>query len=347
MRRIVLQLHLIVALVSGLFLVVVGLTGAVMAFEPELDHLLHSRVSYVTPSGAPKPLVELAAVASRVVPGQRVTGYLLPVSPNLSTQVLFGRRGVLVNQYSGAVLGIREAGPDLLARIHQLHIRLLIQNEADTGKTIVTAAGGALLFLAVSGLYLWWPLKRVGVRGRRWFWFDLHNAVGALSLVFLVGASVTGLAIGFDDALRPWIYRATRSEPVVMYTRPPTFTSVPSGAAIGPDRAVEIARATLPGAVPISVNVPVPTGVYTISARYPEDLTPGGRSRLFIEQYSGAVLLAEGSRTAPLGSRVITLNRAIHTGDVFGVASKTVMSLASLAVVVQLVTGVAWWIKKR
>jgi uncharacterized iron-regulated membrane protein len=347
MRRIVLQLHLVVALVAGMFLLVVGLTGAVMAFEPELDHVLHSRVSYVTPSGTPKPLVELAAAAARVVPGQRVTGYLLPVAPNLSTQVLFGRRGVFVNQYSGEVLGSRDAAPDLLARIHQLHLRLLIQNEADTGKTIVTAAGGALLFLAISGLYLWWPLKRINVRGGRWFWFDLHNAVGAISLVFLLGASVTGLAIGFDDALRPWIYRTTRSEPVAMYTRPPSFTSVPTGAAIGPDRAVGIARATLPDAVPISVNVPSKTGVYTISARYPEDLTPGGRSRLFIDQYSGAVLLAEGSRTAPLGSRVITLNRAIHTGDIFGVASKALMSLASLAVIVQFVSGVAWWIKKR
>jgi len=107
------------------------------------------------------------------------------------------------------------------------------------------------------------------------------------------------------------------------------------------------ARAALPGAVPISINVPPPTGVYAISARYPEDLTPGGRSRLFVDQYSGAVLAAEGSRTAPPGSRLITLNRAIHTGDVFGVPSKIVMSLASLALVAQFVTGVLWWVRKR
>ena len=118
---------------------------------------------------------------------------------------------------------------------------------------------------------------------------------------------------------------------------------MPAGAPIGPDRAVAIARATLPGAVPISVNLPPPTGVYAISARYPEDLTPGGRSRIFIDQYSGAVLLAEGSRTAPAGSRAITLNRAIHTGDVFGTPSKIVMSLGSFMVILQLITGVVMW----
>lgn len=349
MRRVILQLHLIGALVAGVFLAIAGVTGAIMAFEPELDHVLHARVSYVTPSGAPKPLTELAAAASRALPGERVTGYVLPVAPNFSYQVLVRGRGVFVNPYTAQVLGVREPGPDLLARIHQLHLRLLIQNRADSGKTIVTAAGAALLWLALTGVYLWWPLKRVRVRGggSRRFWFDWHNTIGIVSAVFLLAASITGLMIGFDEALRPWIYRATGSQPAVMYTRPPAFTSIPSGAPIGPDRAVAIAREALPGAAPISVNVPAPTGVYAISLRYPEDLTPGGRSRIFIDQYSGVVLMAEGSRTAPRGSRVITLNRAIHTGDVFGVPSKIVMSIASLAVVAQLVTGVGWWIRKR
>jgi len=93
--------------------------------------------------------------------------------------------------------------------------------------------------------------------------------------------------------------------------------------------------------------MPSPKAPYAISLRYPEDLTPGGRSRVLIDQYSGDVLRAEGSRTAPLGSRVITLNRALHTGDVFGIPSKIVMSLASLAVVAQFLSGVAWWLKKR
>jgi uncharacterized iron-regulated membrane protein len=350
MRKFVLQLHLIVALAAGAFLVVLGLTGAIMAFEPEFDHMTHARVSYVTPSGPTKPLAELGAAASRVMSGQRPTGYALSASPDLSYQVLFRGRAVFVNQYIGEVLGVRAPGPDWLARVHQLHLRLLIQNQSDTGKTIMTWAGVAMLFLAVSGLYLWWPLKRFAIGtqgGSRRVWFDVHNTVGILSFVFLLVAGITGVAIGFDDAMRPSIYKATRSEPLLMYARPPSFTIAPLGEPIGPDRAVEIAREALPGASPVSVNVPAPTGVYAISARFPEDLTPGGRSRIYIEQYTGAVLIAEGSRTAPAGSKLITLNRAIHTGDVFGIPSKTIMSLASVAVVFQLVTGVMMWLKKR
>src|SRR5205085_1334151 len=162
--------------------------------------------------------------------------------------------------------------------------------------------------------------------------------------LFLIAA--TGIAIGFDDAIAPLIYRATQSSPVAMYTRLPAFMVTPAGSPIGPDRAIAIARGVLPGALPISVNSPAPTAPYAVSARYSEDRTPGGRSRVYIDQYTGRVLLMEGSRTAPLGSRVITLNRAIHTGDVFGVPSKAIVSLASLTVLAQLVTGVAMWLKR-
>ena len=350
MRLLVLQLHLAIAIVAGAFLAVFGITGAIMAFEPELDHLLHARVSYVTPRGAPKSLAELGAAASAAMHGDRVTSYLLSVSPGLSYQVLFRGRAVFIDQYTGQVLGLREPGPDFLNRVHQLHLRLLIQNRSDSGKTIMTWAGAALLVLLLSGLYLWWPLKRFAitmhVRGYP-VWFDLHNTVGISSFLFLLSAALTGIVIGFDDAIVPLLYKTTRSAPVVMYTRLPPFKVTPAGDPLSPDRAVAIAREALPGAAPISVNVPAPTGVYTISARYPEDLTPGGRSRAIIDQYTGKVLLAEGSRTAPAGSRIVTLNRAIHTGDVGGLATKTIMSLASLAVVAQLMSGLVMWWKKR
>ena len=350
MRRTILTLHLIVALVAGAFLIVLGATGSIMAFETELDHVLHRQRWYVTPQSTTKTLEELGAAASQTQPGQRPRGYLLSTSPNLAYEVLFPTRVVFVDPYTGAVLGDRGNAPDFLSRVHQLHLRLLIQNRSDTGKTIVKWASVALLILLASGLYLWWPARRIAIRAergtRRW-WFDLHNVVGIWSFVFVALATLTGLAIGFDERLIPLVYKATQSAPVAMYARMAPFTVTPSGARIGVDEAVAVARRSLPGATPISVNVPAPTGVYAISARFPEDLTPGGRSRIYIDQYSGAVLLAEGSRTAPEGSRLITLNRALHTGDVFGMPSKIVMSVASLALIAQLVSGLVMWLRKR
>ena len=53
MRKFLFNIHLYLALLAGVFVLTLGLTGSIMAFEPELDHLLHPRLSYVTPGAAP------------------------------------------------------------------------------------------------------------------------------------------------------------------------------------------------------------------------------------------------------------------------------------------------------
>jgi len=115
---------------------------------------------------------------------------------------------------------------------------------------------------------------------------------------------------------------------------------------LSPDQAMEIAAAAIPGAFPFQIGIPGPKGAYQIRSRFPEDLTPGGRSRVIVDQYTGKVLYAEGSRTAPAGTRMVIVNRAIHTGDIFGIPSKAVMSLACLMAVMQVCSGVAMWWKR-
>jgi uncharacterized iron-regulated membrane protein len=44
---------------------------------------------------------------------------------------------------------------------------------------------------------------------------------------------------------------------------------------------------------------------------------------------------------------MVNANRAIHTGDIFGIPSKTILSLASLMAVMQLMSGLAMWWKRR
>jgi uncharacterized iron-regulated membrane protein len=352
MRKLLFNLHLYTALAAGLLVVALGLTGAIMAFEPELDHVFHPRLWYVTPGARALSLAEISAAVAKTYhdekgAGERIGGFLVSTSPDLSYQVALRRGLVFVNQYTGEILGLREPGPDFLSYVHQFHLRLLIRNKADTGKTMMSWAGVAVLFLLASGLYLWWPTKRMSVKwgaSSRRVWFDLHHAVGFYSLVFLLVLSATGVFVGFDDTLVPAVYKMTGSQPT---PAPPAPAAPPPGAKpISPDQALEIAHGAIPGATPFNINVPGPKGVYRVAARFPEDRTPGGRSRIYIDQYTGQVLQAEGSRTAPAGTRAVNLNRAIHTGDIFGIPSKLVMSLASLMAVVQLVSGVVMWVKR-
>jgi uncharacterized iron-regulated membrane protein len=346
MRKLLFNLHLYTAMIAGVFILILGVTGAIMAFEPELDHVLHNRLSYVTPQGHAMPLSMIGAAVTETFPGERIAGYLFPTAPNLAYQVSTKKGIVCVNPYTSEILGLIPPGPTFLSYVHQLHLRLLIRNKADTGQTIMACAGLASLFLLASGIYLWWPAKRVSIRGSaatRHFWFDVHNTAGVLAFIVLLPLASTGSMIGFEKQTTPLLYKMTGSEGATSPEVPP---APPGAKPISIDDAVEIARMTIPGAAPFQINVPGPKGAYQVRSHFPEDLTPGGRSRVMIDQYTGKVLFSEGSRTAPAGTRLVIANRAIHTGDIFGIPSKIVVSLASLMIVVQLLSGLIMWWKR-
>jgi uncharacterized iron-regulated membrane protein len=347
MRKALFNAHLYAGLIAGVFVIIFGLTGAVMAFEPEIDHLLHWKVAYVTPRGGALSLAEISATVAKNYPGEPIRDYELSTTPGLSYRVALPHRFLYVNQYTGEALGEGKYGMDFLGYVHQLHLRLLILRPPGPGKKIMSWAGVLMLFLLLSGVYLWWPYQRVTIQWsgsaiRRWF--DIHAVVGIFSFVFLLVLTITGVVIGFEEKTTPLLYKLTGSQP----SREPEvqLTSPPGAKPITPDQALEIARAALPGATPFEINVPEPKEAYDVRLRYPEDRTPGGRSAVMVDPYTGKVLFAQGSRTAPAGARLVIANRAIHTGDIFGIPSKAMLSLASLMAVMQVVSGVMMWWRK-
>lgn len=349
MRNLIFKIHLVVALIFGVFVVLLGLTGSIIAFEPEIEHLIHRKLVYVTPEGAPMSLAQVVDVVHKYDPNANIQLFQLATAPQFSYQVLVDDRVLFVNQYTGQVVGSMPDQIDFLGYVHQLHLRLAMLDKGRTiGEVTIKSSGIAALFLVLSGAYLWWPTKRVSVTGRpssRRFWFDLHNTLGIVSFIFVLTLVVTGLVIGFERQTTPLLYRLSHSQP------PPRLRleakPAPGALPITPDQALAIARQAAPGATPLLINVARGRNVYRISARYPEDRTPGGRTRITIDPYSGKVLQLVDSRTGPAGYRLVNLNRAIHTGDIFGITSKAVMSLASLIMALQLVTGVVMWLKRR
>lgn len=346
MRKLIFNLHLYTALIAGAFILILGLTGSIMAFEPEIDHLLHWKLFHITPGARPLTLAELGANTQKAFPGEAIQAYQLSRDPDLAYRISTEKHLVYVNQYTGAVLGAQGDERPLLDYVHQLHLRLLWRGPGDPGGKIMAGAGAVMLFLALSGLYLWWPVKRMAIKkgstGRRW-WLELHNSVGIFSLVFLLALAATGTVIGFERKAVPLLYQLTGSQP----SKPPKVPPPPANATPLPvDRILEIARTALPGAEPWMIEIPDPAGAYQVRLRFPEDLTPGGRSRALIDQYTGRLLFTEGSRTAPAGTRMVILNRAVHTGDIFGIPSKLVMSLASLLLALQVASGLLMWWKR-
>jgi uncharacterized iron-regulated membrane protein len=71
MRAALLKLHLWIGVSAAIFLVILGITGSIMAFEDEIDHWLHPAIWYVKPGAAPLPQSALIrAVEQRYAPAQ-------------------------------------------------------------------------------------------------------------------------------------------------------------------------------------------------------------------------------------------------------------------------------------
>ena len=90
-----------------------------------------------------------------------------------------------------------------------------------------------------------------------------------------------------------------------------------------------------------------PRDAYFAKMRFPEDRSDNGSSFVSIDQFSGKVLAVANSRTVPLGNKIQTISRVIHTGAVFGSGVRAFAAFMSLILVLQTVTGLQLWWTRR
>ena len=87
MKRFFFNLHLIIGLCSAIILLVLSLSGAVIAFEPELNRLIHAELTKVAITG---PQLSWDVVKQRIeqqAPGWKLSRFYFPDAPSDSTYV--------------------------------------------------------------------------------------------------------------------------------------------------------------------------------------------------------------------------------------------------------------------
>ncbi len=349
MHRAFLIAHRWLALLAAVFLALIAASGGLLVLEGPIGR---ARQPHVTPSGSPLSLDTLVQRARANAGGGQVALMGLGDSPDLAWAVVLisptaGATSVLVNPYTGAIL--HDPGPDPLVafmrKVHLLHTQLL---GGRVGGMIVGAATWVALFLVMSGIVVWWrdKLWRVNTNAT---WkrinFDLHHSLGIFSAVVLLLITSTGLWVrygGVDD----WMRKLNSSPTPPAPSQPTADKGTPL---LSLDSIAAAARAAIPGAA--IMNIQLPPGRKApamVQLKYPEDRTPAGRSRVFVDKYRGTVLLAMSTRTAEPGQHMIDIKRSLHTGDVYGLPTQIIWMLGAFLLATQAVTGVLmWWNAKR
>lgn len=342
MKKLVLNLHLYMGMIAAIFLVTLSLSGAVIAFEPELNQAFHPELTRVTP-GKSLDWDLFRARVERQTPGWKLLRIYFPERAEQSTYVRLRSptthriRHVYVNQYTGAVLGSTEDGSNWIIKVHDLHVNLM---SGKVGNHIVTWSTFALLLLALSGLVLWWPRRlfrwsswRPAVRWNR----ELHMTVGFWSSLAMLAFALTGLGLHYQTGKLLKLLNTSRTA----HTMPGHGPSL--------EGMLQSAREALPGTMIPRLLLPdKPGDPVFIYQRYPEDKTPAGRSFTTLDPHTGAVLSVGSSRTAPLlETALVQYTREIHTGTILGLPTKILAVFFSLLLTVLAVTGPLIWLNKQ
>jgi len=340
LRRLWLKIHRWIGLTLGPVLALTALLGAVLVVARPIDRQVHSDFFVARSAGdaiAAAAALPLEALRLRITAefGPDTNFTLRP--PHHADETLWvlvrGKwEGTLyLDPATGAEQGRRGTEEGFYNLAYKIHNSLLLDS---TGKGILAFVALAYLFLLVTGLVLWWPvrwppsLRIVLNRGLLRGLFDLHRTGGAV-LGLLIAVSV---ATGAYMAWRPlgdFISAAVGQQPV----KPP---SIPKGGAIGPrlplDELVARAQQVYPGQpigyvlVPGKADRPI-----RVRFRLPDDPHPNGISSVWLNPVSGEVLAARKWQDLDAGNGAVAVIFPLHTGELGGVAHQVVTALLGLA----------------
>jgi uncharacterized iron-regulated membrane protein len=336
--------HRWAALAATIFILIVAVSGSALVFEGAIDRALNPGLWRVAPTGAMLSVDTLVARARAAAPTAAITGITFPPVADLAVVIQAGAVQSFVDPYTGTVKGTRTAAEfnaTLPRRLHVLHVSLM---GGKVGGEIVGVVTILSLLLVATGVVLWWPDKLWRVRwSASWkrVVFDLHHAAGVIAAVVLLVITTSGLFIHYQSL--NGLMAKLNTEPV------PVASSQPAGeggaAVISADSLFAVARSALPGARVMFLSLPTKADQPFVAAlRYPEDHTPGGRSRVFVNRFTGAPLQVRSTRVAEVGTRLGNSIRSIHTGDLWGKPTEAVWLLAAIALASQTMTGcMMWW----
>ena len=366
MRNIWFQLHWLIGITAGSVLIVVGVTGAILSFEPELSRAMNPAVMNVTPQRATLSPDALVGRINAAVPEKRIAALTLASSPQESARVTFApeppaKRGEsrYVNPYSGELLG-KPAGEEFFRFVIQLHRYLAA---GDIGKHIVGASTLGVVYLALSGLYLRWPATVFSVRSwlaLRWslkgrnFWWELHSVLGTWVLVVYLFAALTGLYWSYD-----W-YR----DAMFAVTGAPKPAQQQAGG--GTDKAGggpsitdgEIARdlgrawggfrSQIEHFETATIRMPSKAGK-PVQITYLDRDPPHLRAvnRILIDPASGNAVEHERYADKPMGAKIMSSVYALHTGRFFGLPGVVILAIASLAMAISGISGWLLYLDRR
>jgi uncharacterized iron-regulated membrane protein len=351
-RRVNFQVHLWVGIILTLYFVVIGVTGSILVFRPELERL--SGLKPWQGIRAEQPLADIVDVVENLkaaYPRSRIVSVDTPTVDDATfVAVVNGRGGrlkVACDPTSGKVLGEFSNAPNWLDTVEALHISLLDPRRGQ-GRMINGIGAAFLLLLNATGMVVWWPGIRNWKRAlmvdfaRNWrrINFDLHVSVGFWTILIASFWALSGIYFGWPRQS----FEFVNSFSPVVSARPPAVNVRPDGDAtdLNLRALIERARAVDPNTALGGIAFPYsPRAPLAILMR--RRSSPGYEyvDTVYFNPYSGDYISTwRYGVNQSMGDWIIWSQVPLHFGTYWGLGVKIVWAAAGLAIPLLAITGV-------
>lgn len=385
MRKILVFLHRWFGLGMALFLFQAGLTGALIAWDHEIDAMLNPELyrSENPPGAELLSPMRLAELVERGDPRLQVTFLPLAVEPgealmmsvdprtDMATGKPFelGFDQVAVNPVTGQVQGRREWGALSLSRqqvmpfLYKLHYSMHLPAASGVELGIWLMGLVAIVWVLDAFVALWisFPNRKAWRKSFQFRFdkggyrlnFDLHRSGGVWAWLLLLPLAVSAVSMNLNrEVMRPLVsaFSPLADNPFASRTpRTEPMTPALSRERVVDQGAAEASRLGLehgPGGVFYSPEF----DVYGVGFYAPgNDHGDGGLGNpwLYFDGQTGAPAGAELPGRGSAGDLFMQLQFPLHSGRILGVPGRVLITALGLMMAMLSVTGVVIWAKKR
>lgn len=354
LRRPIVQLHRVIGLSIGLFVVMVAVTGAGMLFRTQLEPIVYPRLLTVKSCNARLPLDTLIANAraSNSAAG-RPTQIRLYAEADASTRILLSdNRWYYVDPCTGEVLGNEDRYGGLFGAMASLHSFHFLKNGSVVAGTLALTFA---IVLVGGGLAVWIPemlrkRRRAGAstakpqltgRARR---LDLHKALGGYVSVIVLTCALTGALQSFQF-VRDTLYTLTASKPPAPS---PKVIAQPNAQSLPMEALWQRALALVPQPKYARIHCPAKPGdPFKVDLVAPDAPHINAFSYASLDMSTGKVLRFTPYAQNSLGHRIYLTALALHYGWLSGGFLQMLQLFGVLSVPVLAYLGIGSYLRRK
>lgn len=351
-RRLLFQIHVWTGLVTALYAIFIGITGAALVFRADLQKWTYPAFFAQRANGAdPASAETVIASLEREFPGYRFSGFDYPSDRRGTFLAYLAKdaelRTVFLDAASGAVIGELPRN-GWIQQLQELHFTFLA---GQPGYLYNGIGASCLLVMCLSGVVVWWPgFSRAGQalvvhldRGWRRVVWELHGAAAIWTVVLLIMWSASGIYFSFPVPFRAATERFLTLTP---------YVSMQSGAPLSvpppmPSDLVRAAQARVPGAQLARFGIPSgPRGTYsvTLARERHGDGDSSDEVTVYFDRFSGRELTTIDQTHQTAGDVFLVWLGRLHVGNFGGWPIKLVWFAAGLVFPLLAASGsVMWW----